>query len=177
MNTSSLKLNEFKELFKSLYPSLCFFANSYLKDEADSQDVVQEIFLKVWENEVQFIHKNAAKSYLYNAVKNRCLDILSSSRMKALDDRVPIESIENVFSDSFFYKEVIIIETSEVISQALDSLPKKCQEIINLSLKKYTNQEIASKLSLSINTVKAQKKIAYKKLRPLLKQYYHSLFE
>ena len=156
---------------------MCLFANSYLKDDADSQDVVQEIFLKVWENEVQFIHKNAAKSYLYNAVKNRCLDILSSSRVKALDDRVSIESIENVFSDSFFYKEVIIIETSEVISQAIDSLPKKCQEIINLSLKKYTNQEIASKLSLSVNTVKAQKKIAYKKLRPLLKQYYHSLFE
>ena len=66
-------------------------------------------------------------------------------------------------------REAIIIETSQIIDNAINTLPNKCAHIIRLSIKNLTNSEIANELGISINTVKAQKKIAYKKLRPLLK--------
>ena len=175
MNNSNLDINEFKLLYKALYPSLCLFAKSYLSDLQVSKDVVQEVFVKIWEKEIHFNEINSAKSYLYTAVKNKCLDVLKSKYVRVMDMQSTIEEFEWLESDRFFYKEIIHSETSTLIEKAMNSLPYKCGQIIKLSLKNYSNQEIADSLSLSINTVKAQKKIAYKKMRPLLKEHYHFL--
>lgn len=160
-------------VYKSLYPSLCLFAKNYLSDLQISKDAVQEVFIRVWENKILFENDNAAKSYLYTAVKNKCLDILKSKYVKVIDRQHDLENLEWLESDRFFYTEVVRSETTYLIEKAMKSLPYRCAQIIKLSLKNYTNQEIADSLSLSINTVKAQKKIAYKKMRPLLKEYYH----
>ena len=172
MDSSILTLREFKGLFQSYYPSLCLFANSYLKDQDASKDAVQDVFIKIWENNIEFQNKNSAKSYLYMAVKNRCLDILKSSHLKVVDDNTPMESLEFFTDDSFFHKELLLIEISNAIEKAVNSLPYKCARIIDLSLKQYSNKEIAELLSISVNTVKTQKKIAYQKLRPMLDKYY-----
>jgi len=170
-----MDIDEFKVIYKSLYPSLCLFAKNYLSDLQTSKDAVQEVFIRVWEKDVNFSNENAAKGYLYTAVKNKCLDILKSKYVRVIDVQYDLEEFELLESDRFFYKEVVRTETSYLIEKAMNSLPYRCSQIIKLSLKNYTNQEIADSLSLSINTVKAQKKIAYKKMRPLLKEYYHVL--
>lgn len=165
----------FKGLYKSLYPSLCLFAKSYLTDLQASKDVVQEVFVKVWEKQLTFTDENRAKAFLYKAVKNKCLDVLRSKYVRVMDMQLKVEEIEWLESDDFFYKEIVRIESSLIIEKAMNSLPYRCSQIIKLSLKNYSNQEIADILSLSVNTVKAQKKIAYKKMRPFLKEYYHLL--
>ena len=80
--------------------------------------------------------------------------------------------MEKLETEPFFLREVVILETSSIIENAINTLPNKCAQIIKLSIKDFTNAQIAEELGISINTVKAQKKIAYKKLRPLLKDYF-----
>lgn len=164
-----LTLKEYRKLFNDLYVGLCFFATKYTKNELLSQDIVQEVFIKVWEKKITFKDKDSVKSFMYTSVKNKSLDLLKSSSYKNSRNSKDLKQIE---SESFFLREVVIVETSQIIENAINTLPKKCAEIIRLSLKEYSNIQIAEELSISINTVKTQKKIAYKKLRPLLKDYY-----
>ncbi|WP_290476135.1 MULTISPECIES: RNA polymerase sigma-70 factor [unclassified Leeuwenhoekiella] len=175
MTEVGLDTAEFKVMYKSLYPSLCLFAKNYLTDLQVSKDAVQEVFIRVWENNVYFENEIAAKSYLYTAVKNKCLDVLKSKYVRVIDHQLDPVKMEWLESDRFFYTEVVRSETSSLIDKAMKSLPYRCAQIIKLSLNNYSNQEIADRLSVSINTVKAQKKIAYKKMRPLLKEHYHLL--
>jgi RNA polymerase sigma-70 factor (ECF subfamily) len=165
-----LTLKEYKNLFDKLYVSLCLFANKYLDNLEDSKDVVQEVFIKVWEDKVEFKNQNTIKSYLYTSVKNKSLDYLKSKRYKSID-HFSTEEMEKLQTEPFFLLEVVIVETSNIIENAINTLPNRCGQIIRLNIKGYTNAEIASELDISVNTVKAQKKIAYKRLNLLLKDY------
>ncbi len=166
-----LTLKEYKNLFDTLYTSLCVFANKYLDNLDTSKDIVQEVFIKIWEDKVSFQNENTIKSYLYTSVKNKSLDYLKSKQYKSTDNHSAKE-IEKLETESFFLSEVVISETSAIIENAINTLPNKCAQIIRLSIKEYTNSEIAQELSISINTVKAQKRIAYQKLRPILKEHF-----
>jgi RNA polymerase sigma-70 factor (ECF subfamily) len=150
---------------------LCVFANKYLDNLDTSKDIVQEVFIKIWEDKVSFQNENTIKSYLYTSVKNKSLDYLKSKQYKSTDNHSTKE-IEKLETESFFLSEVVISETSVIIENAINTLPNKCAQIIRLSIKEYTNSEIAQELSISINTVKAQKRIAYQRLRPLLKEHF-----
>lgn len=147
------------------------FAFKYVQNLEVSKDIVQDVFVKIWEDKIKFLNENAVRSYLYTSVKNKCLDRLKSKSHKStglLSER----KMEELEDESFFLREVIIIETSVIIENAVNTLPNKCAQIIKLSLKGLSNETIAEELELSLNTIKAQKKIAYKRLKPLLKGYF-----
>lgn len=170
-NTHRLTLKEYKSLFNRLYTSLCLFANKYLDDIEISKDIVQEVFIKVWENNIEFQSENTIKSYLYTSVKNKSLDYLKSKRVKTTD-YLPALEIEKIETEAYFLREIVVVETSKIIEEAINTLPDRCSQVIKLSIKGFTNSQIAEELSVSLNTIKSQKKIAYKKLRPLLKNYF-----
>ena len=167
----SLSLKSFKEIYDSLYVSLCLFANNYVHNLDLAKDLVQEVFIKVWEDKIEFKNESAVKSYMYMAVKNKSLDFLKSKQYKSTEN-LSLKDIVALNNETFYLKEVIIEEASTRIEIAINTLPKKCAQIIRLSLNGLSNSEIAQHLNISINTVKAQKKNAYKKLRPLLKNYF-----
>ncbi|KAB1067729.1 RNA polymerase sigma-70 factor [Tamlana haliotis] len=167
----NLSLKAYKDVFDSLYASLCIFAKSYVNNLDIAKDLVQDVFIKVWEDKIAFKNELAVKSYLYTSVKNRALDYLKSKRYKETDHMSVIE-LDVLNKESFYLKEVVIEEASSRIEEAINTLPNKCAQIIRLSIKEYSNNEIATHLEISVNTVKAQKKIAYKRLRPLLKDYF-----
>ena len=168
---SSLTKKEYKSVFNKLYTSLCLFANKYIGNMETSKDIVHDVFIKIWENKIDFCNKNYIKSYLYTSVKNKSLDYLKSKRFKSTDylSRRELEKLE---TEQFFLREVVILETSEIIENAINTLPAKCAQIVRFSINGYTNSEISKEFEISINTVKTQKKIAYKKLKPLLKDYF-----
>ncbi|QDO95757.1 RNA polymerase sigma-70 factor [Formosa sediminum] len=158
-------------MFDSLYASLCVFSQSYVNNLDVAKDLVQDVFIKIWEDKIEFNNEVAIKSYLYTSVKNKSLDFLKSSRFKSTEHMSVIE-IDSLNKESFYLKEVVIEEASSRIEEAINTLPNKCAQIMRLSIKELTNVEIAKQLDISVNTVKAQKKIAYKRLRPLLKDYF-----
>ncbi|OBX24485.1 hypothetical protein A9996_15100 [Gelidibacter algens] len=154
----------YKSLFDTLYPPLCLFANQYLNDMDISKDVVQDVFIKIWEQKTQYPNFNANKSFLYTAVRNRSLDYLKSKYHRGVMQSSDLE-FDQLHSEEFFLTQLTIVDTYSQLEIAIKKLPNKCERIIRLSLKAYTNKEIADEMSISKNTVKSQKRIAYEKLR------------
>lgn len=168
VTTNSLSLKEYKVLFDTYHTSLCLFANKYLRDIDASKDVVQDVFVKLWHQQIVIKDENAIKSYLYTSVKNKSLDYLKSKNYNSFQ-QLSKKELEFFESDSFFEKELLLEEVERMVDIAVNTLPFKCKEIIRLSLKGFKNNQISEELCISINTVKTQKKIAYQKLRPVLK--------
>ena len=165
------RLKKYNELYNSLYTSLCLFSNKYISDLDKSKDIVQDVFIKFWNNKINFDDEVALKSYLYTSVKNKSLDYLKSSEYKATQRLGSLDYLE-LASDVYFDKEFFMEEVSAAVDEALKKLPKKCSEIVSLSMNGYKNKQISEELGISINTVKTQKKIAYNKLRLILKSPY-----
>ncbi len=164
-------MKEYKVLFDTFYTSLCLFSNKYLNDIDLSKDVVQEVFIKIWDQEIVFENEFTVKSCLYTSVRNRSLDYLRSKEYKTKSN-FNVEDIKVLETETYLEKEVLLEEYSRIVASAVGTLPYKCKEIIKLSLKGFKNEQISEELSISMNTVKTQKRIAYQKLRPLLKGYY-----
>ncbi|AXP79720.1 RNA polymerase sigma factor [Mariniflexile rhizosphaerae] len=78
------------------------------------------------------------------------------------------QNIETYETEEFLMYGAVVVETTVIIENAIKTLPDKAAQVIRLSIKDYTNDEIAKKLSTSVNTVKGHKKVAYCKLRNLL---------
>ncbi len=159
-----ISIEGYKSLFDTLYPPLCLFANTYLKDIDTSKDIVQDVFIKVWERKIQYPNFYAIKSFLYTSVRNRCLDYLKSKYHRSVIQSSDID-FDQLFTEEFFLTQLTIIDTYSQLETAIKQLPNKCERVIRLSLKAYTNEEIAEEMSISKNTVKSQKRIAYEKLR------------
>ena len=157
----------FKSLFDTLYPSLCLFANRYLKDMDMSKDVVQDVFIKIWNKKLVFKNHNATKAYLYTSVKNHCLNYLKSKNFRTLVNTSRI-NIAEIQSEDYFISEVVSIETYAELYRAIDSLPSKTAKVIQLALNNYSTNDIAEELAVTPSTVRTQKSIAYQKLRVIL---------
>lgn len=158
-----IKVVTFKKVFKKYFPSLCVFANKIVGNEDAAKDVVQDVFYKLWKASASFPNEKAMKAYLYLATKNTSLDYLKAkdrSHLKYIDSYH-----EEVLSDYTISLEFIREETYRLLDEAIEKLPVKSKKIIRLSMKGYTNMEIAEQLQISINTVKTQKLIAYRKIR------------
>ncbi len=157
----------YKQLYDSLYIPLCLFAHKYLENIEDSRDVVQDVFLKIWQKEISIKDKASAKSYLYSAVRNKCLDFLKSSYSARREKHISLD-LKKLEGESFFTREVVLVETSEIIEKALKSIPKNHEKVIRLGMRGMTNKQIAERLKVSVNTIKSQKKVAYRHLRLIL---------
>jgi RNA polymerase sigma-70 factor (ECF subfamily) len=154
-NTKRLK--QYNELYNSLYTSLCLFSNKYINNLEKSKDIVQDVFIKFWNNKISFDDEVALKSYLYVSVKNKSIDYLKSNEYK-LTQRVDSFDYFELESDLYFDKEFFMEEVSSAIEKGLKTLPEKCREVINLSMNGCKNKQISEELNISINTVKTQKK-------------------
>lgn len=162
-----MSLEGYKSLFDTLYSPLCLFANKYLGDMDTSKDIVQEVFIKIWQRNPQFKSKNAIKGYFYNAVKNRCLDYLKSQYVMKFSNTIP-EHIEEVDTEDYFYSQITIIEVYNQLHTAVEKLPEKMGKVIQLSLKNYSTKDIAEELSVTASTVRTQKVAAIQKLKKTL---------
>lgn len=162
--------DSFKEFFDDFFPILCSFANKFLKNQDRSKDAAQEAFVKFWEKRAEFDDMQGAKSFLYVVVKNKSINILKKSK-----NNVNLSSLKELSSEPFFKKNIIDLETFRLVRNAVNKLPDRQKEIIELSMKGLKNPEIASQLEISPHTVHTAKKNAYRKLRETLKDKYYLL--
>lgn len=158
----------FKELFDEFYQTLCLFASKFLRDDALAADVVQEVFIRFWENRANFDNNLKIKSYLYTSVRNACLNIIRDKKEFISEG----ESFEQLEKKAFFENAVLERESFRIFYTAVDSLPEQSRRIIYLAIDGKTNNQIAVELNITEFTVHRLKKIAYKKLKVLLKDYY-----
>ena len=162
-------INAFKELFDDYYPMLCVFAGKYIKNDEACKDIAQEALLSYWENRMNFDDIYKVKGFLYKVVHNRCLNDIKHNQIR--DKHLASIHEEN----TVFEAEVLEQETYLLVRKAVDTLPKQMRTIIQFAIEGMKNTEIAEKMCLAEGTVKTLKKIAYRKLRMQLQDYFYLL--
>lgn len=159
---------KFKAIFMRLFPLMCTLASRILKDEAEAKDVVQEVFVKLCQHtQESFSDERALRSYLYVLVKNTCLNTI---RKNSKTTNTLLQE-DTLIMERICLDEIIKEETYFLLNSAIESLSPQAAEVIKLSLKGYTNEDIANKLGVTLNTVKTVKKRAYNSLRHTLGDY------
>jgi RNA polymerase sigma-70 factor (ECF subfamily) len=158
----------FKKLFDDLYLELVTHANGYLFDKASSEDIVQDVFIWLWEKSDKIHLKTTLKGYLYIMVRNRCLNKLKALKITDTSKILEIQAIFLVDHAEDWFPD----EDKEVCYQnafnIMEKLPAKMRAIVELRFKNNCRyKEIAEELNISINTVKTQLKRAKVKLEEL----------
>ena len=169
---------KFEDIYLSYFSKMKHFATEYVISDEDAENIVQDVFVELWENkEMLNMHMNLI-AYLFTTIKNKCLNhmrhkiVVQNTATKMQEEYLislrmnldPLEAFDNkLFSDQ---------DIEKIINRALDSLPEKCRTIFFMSkIEGKKQKEIAQELNISINTVGTQIGIAYKKLRTELKDY------
>lgn len=151
----------FDELFRKYYTPLCRFARLILKDDALSEEAVQETFIKFWEGRKSIRIERAFASFIYSSVRNNALNSLE--RMKTRMKYETVFAAENLSGNDESSEDE---HTMVLVNEAIALLPDKCREIFKLSrFEGLSYEEIAEYLKVSRKTVENQMTIAFQKLR------------
>lgn len=168
------KVYEF--IFRKYYVPLCRFCLKYVRTEAVSEEVVQEVFIYLWEKRTSIQLQSSIQSYIYAAVRNRSINYIRSQVTKEqhLTAYQQAQEFTTQSPSETDHKEALIT----MVRAAIDSLPNKCKLIFSLSRDAgLTYQEIAEEMQISQKTVEAQMSIALKKLRSFIRAHKdHILF-
>ena len=167
----------FEFIFKNNFTGLCLFAEHFVNDSQAAEDLVEEFFCHLWENNLRIDIQHSLRGYLYRGVYNRCLKYLRHQNvaLKYLDHRQgylrDIELLERQ-TDSYPVANLIALELEGKITTVINALPEHCRNIFCLNrFENLTYVEISQKLNISVNTVKTQMARALQKLREELKEY------
>ena len=162
---------QFELLFKTHFNYLCNFAKQYVNDADTAQDICQKVFIALWEKRENLNSNQSIKSYLFTAVKNRCLNYIRDNkkyRSKVLDLDCGDFDLAEKEEDQFGEEEL-----KSKIDKAMNSLPEKCRMVFEMSrFQKMKYREIAEELDISQKTVEAHMSKAMKILREALKGYF-----
>ncbi len=142
--------------FKEYFTPLVLFSKTYTEDIEISKDIVQGVFCTLLENKTLFSSINNFKAYLYNSVKNKSLNHLRHLQVKT--NFAKTKSFEVQEQDDSFWSKVIEEEVYSQLMKAINELPPQCKKVYLLLLEGKGNEEIATTLDLSIETVKSHKK-------------------
>lgn len=169
-NSTLVNANAIETLFREHYEGLSRYAFSILKDQEEAEDVVQKLFVKLWEKRNDLEIWKDIKSYLYRSTYNASLNEIKRIKRHTLYET---SDKENAFqSDHDASSKVMNEELEKHIESAIQSLPTKCGEVFRLSrFKEYSYKEIAEKLDISVKTVENHMGKALKLMREELEEY------
>lgn len=162
--------NDFDRIYLRYFYRLHRFAKEYVMSDADAENIVQDVFLLLWEKRDVLNVEISLTAYLFSLVKNKCIDHLRHKVVAHEYEQeltLKLASLEEI-NRAFASDE----EIEQFLTNAINKLPERCREIFiksRIEGKKY--REIAEELNISVNTVENQMSIALKKLRVELKDY------
>lgn len=159
----------FESVFKEYYKSLYLYACSILKDETTAEEIVQQVFYKLWEKKEQIEVQQSIKSYLYRAVHNESINYLRHEKVVA---KYQSHLAYSRPDEDRINDKVALKELQQNIDMALNELPEQCRAIFQLSRYEELNyREIADTLGVSVSTVKNQVGKALRVLRTKLADF------
>ncbi len=150
----------FANLHKLLYDRMFFYAYKILGDPGECEELIQDTFIRYWENKGDFEDLAAVKVYLYRTLNFKIMNLSrKKQRQYKLINEIPVRD---------YHLEDHLIISSEIaaqVRQAIDELPPQTSRVMKLSLLEMGQEEIAAEMGISVNTVKMLKKAGYKVLR------------
>ncbi len=152
----------YRFLFDHEYEPMCRFANQMLHDRMEAESVVGDVIFNIWANRADLQITTSLHSYLFAAVRNRCLNALKSRlRILSLQNgemnlEQELELVDIIFSDDRQPLGILIEkELEEQIEKAISQLPEECRTVFCKSrMEGMSYSEISDNLGISVSTVK-----------------------
>ena len=154
----------FEQVFKTHFKNLHAYACSITKEETVAEEVVQNIFVKLWEHSEALSISGSLPAYLYRAVYNESLNYLKHQKVRSAYGQHVVHTMKNETEHGG--KKLQLKELEGRLAEAMNDLPEQCRTIFQLSrFEELRYREIADRLGLSIKTVENQMGKALKILR------------
>jgi len=154
----------FADLYSLFYHKLFHFATVITRSPEVSEELVEDVFVKLWSNRINVLGIKNLAVYLYVAVKNKSLNAVAKKAQAFIQS--PFDDVEIDISHSIDpYNMLVTAEMLEKMRQAIENLPPRCKMIFKLVREdglKY--REVAEILNISVNTIDVQMAIAVKKI-------------
>ena len=162
----------YKQLFNEYYLLLSAFAKKYVDDLEVAKEIVQDLFVHLFEIRNSLIITTSLKSYLYRSVRNRCLNHIKQIQGQERNlENLKLQEASGSDSEDKIMETELEYRIYKIVSQ----LPEQCRKIFRMSrVEGKQNREIAQTLNLSIRTVETQISKALKILRNNLQDYFKS---
>lgn len=159
-----------RELYDRFFAALCVYSGKYTQNNEASADIVQEVFIKIWNRRKDFESIYSLRSFMYMSVRNLSLNYIrdnkKTSELKEVEEKLA-EADDNL---------IISNEVHRMIHNEIEQLPQACKKVFKLTLLDMSISEIAECLNISENTVRNQRAKSREILKSKLKNWYFLLF-
>jgi len=160
-------IKEFETLFRSSYSSLVKYAGTLIKDQDSAEEIVQDLFFRLWQNKEKLNIESSLNGYLFRSVHNSCLHQIE--HLKVVDRHAREVALESEISTEDPAELLQYSELQAKIARILERLPERCGQIFCMNrFEGLKYSEIAIKLSVSVKTVEANMGKALKEFRKAL---------
>lgn len=167
----------FERVFESYYHRLYSFINQYVYDSEVAKNILQDVFLILWEKKSILLDDSNLSAWLYTVSKNKALKYLRHkeyvtghveiSLLRQSENMLNATALDSIDTSEFAFREI-----EKIIEHTLSLMPEQVQTVFNLSrFENLKNREIAEKLDISEKTVEANITKSLKLLRVALKDY------
>lgn len=175
---SGTEKNKFEKIYSVYFPKLVRFSREYVVFTEDAENIVQDLFMYLWEHRSMLDSLSNLNAFLFTLTKNRCIDFyrhktLTDSKKESLDTlqerelQLKMEALQEFDENMFSVNDIEIL-----LNNAIDHLPEKCRQVFILSrMEGLKHEEIATQLNISVNTVQNHIVTALRKLKVELKDY------
>jgi RNA polymerase sigma-70 factor (family 1) len=160
----------YTEFFNAYYSLLCYFAAQLIRDKPAAEDIVKDTFIKLWQKHKDFESPQNVKAFLYITVRNASLNFLRHMAVRETAQK-ELRYLGKDREEAQVLNSMIKTEILNKVYWQIEKFPEKRRHIFKLAyLDGLKNEEIATKLDISVSTVKTQKARAILALRVHFKE-------
>lgn len=159
----------FEQVFRLHYAALCRFASGILSDAENAEEIVQDVFARIWEKRATLSITVSVKSYLFRAVHNGCITFIQKQKKNMRLEEAGLKIMHRSTGETPPIQQQ---ELEQAIGEAIGSLPAQCRRVFELSrFEELKYSEIATALNISVKTVENQMGKALRILRERLSPF------
>lgn len=151
-----------RDFYTENFSHYLLFALNFVQDEEACKDIVQEVFIRYWAIQERFGDEISVKAFIYKGVRNGCLNHIRHLKIRS---KYQPASEKDVSSEDFFMETIIREEVASIVIDEIGRLSDTSRTILMQAIEGYSNEEIAQKMNISVNTVKTHKARSYALLR------------
>ena len=166
--------DSFEKIYYKYVDKVYYFALRYLNNSSDAEEIVQEVFTKIWENRININIDLSFSGYLLTTTKNT---IFNENRKK-VNHNAYCEYVINYLRNNArdLEKEIIYQDLADKLDKAIEELPPKRQEIFRLCrINGLHYKEISEKLGISEKTIETHMRLAFKDLKRVIEPMLNGL--
>ena len=159
-----------EKLYQDMHQDLYYYAYTCLRNDELAKDVVQHVFLKLWDKRKGLGQIRSLKDYIFKIAKNTVFDKLRQKSFQSAEDIFLHEAAGYVHNET--EEQIIYNDYIELAKEGISSLPPRRKEIFKLSrFENKSNKEISTELGISVNVVENQISQAIKQLKDYMMKY------